>query len=412
MKEFKIVRDPIHGDIKFEGIFLEFLESPEIQRLHSIRQLGFAHMVFPGANHTRLEHSIGTFKMAEMAGEILSLKEEERLILSSAAMLHDVGHGPFSHTLESILRERFKVDHVDLTEKILLGKEEIFEEDEKKYVNAPSVVEVIEKHGLNPMEIVKIIRGKHEKRYLSQLLNSPIDVDQLDYLVRDGYYTGVAYGHIDVERFLNMLRVVNGDLAISRKGVSVVENILMARCLMFSSVYFHKTVRIAELMISKAIELANEEHPFKFYKCTDDEILSILRNSGGFQKEIAIRLKYRRLFKQAYSLPASYEEGNIGRLEDPAYRSKKEREFEEVLGIPEGYVIIDVPKRELFLSEPRIDKVSIPVLDTKGVERMENISPVVNAIKSRRIPEWSVMIVTDEPYRKKVSENAESILFD
>ncbi|HEX16957.1 MAG TPA: HD domain-containing protein, partial [Thermoplasmatales archaeon] len=111
--DHKVVRDPIHGSIRFEGLFLDLLESPELQRLHSIKQLGFAYMVFPGANHTRLEHSMGAYHMAKRAGDALSLKEDDRIYLECSALLHDIGHGPFSHTLESLLRERFGIDHVD-----------------------------------------------------------------------------------------------------------------------------------------------------------------------------------------------------------------------------------------------------------------------------------------------------------
>ena len=134
---YKIVQDPIHGNIRFSGIFLDLLESPELQRLHNIKQLGFADKVFPGANHTRLEHSLGAYKMAFTAAEILSLPKEERLLVECAALLHDIGHGPFSHTLESIIRSWFGVDHVDITERILLREEEVFEEGEKRFIDFP-----------------------------------------------------------------------------------------------------------------------------------------------------------------------------------------------------------------------------------------------------------------------------------
>jgi HD superfamily phosphohydrolase len=112
----KIVRDPIHGDIKITGCLVDLLETPEVQRLHNIKQLGFAHLVFPGAHHTRFEHSLGSSMIASQIADILALNEKEKTLLTCAAQLHDLGHGPFSHTLESILLQRFGVDHVDLTE--------------------------------------------------------------------------------------------------------------------------------------------------------------------------------------------------------------------------------------------------------------------------------------------------------
>jgi len=122
----KTIRDSIHGNIKIEGMFLDLLSTPEIQRLHSVKQLGLAHLVFPGAHHTRLEHSLGAYNMALKASEMLNLDESESELVTCAALLHDIGHGPFSHTLEAILGNSLDVDHVDLTERLLFGEYEIF----------------------------------------------------------------------------------------------------------------------------------------------------------------------------------------------------------------------------------------------------------------------------------------------
>ncbi len=412
----KTIRDPIHGDIKLEGLFLDLIETPEIQRLYNIKQLGFAHLVFPGAHHTRLEHSLGSYHMAFQTAERLNLNREEKNLIECAAILHDIGHGPFSHTLESILRNTFNVDHVDLTEKLILGDYSIYDSKEKKFMASSCVDEILDKHGINKREIVDIIRGKtHKKPYLSQLLNSTIDVDQLDYLVRDSYYTGVAYGMIDIERFLQTLTVNENNLAVRRKGVSVVENILMARALMYSSVYFHKTVRIAELMLSKTIELIENVEPFEYFRMTDAELINDLKTMNSFQHEIATRLKYRNLFKQAYSVSESNldERGieAIRKLDDFKLRREKEIEFEEALNIPKGHVIIDIPKNELHQAEPRIDKTDIKILDENEIKPFDSYTPIGGAIKSRVIPDWIVMIVTDEKYRDIVSEKADKILF-
>ena len=148
-------------------------------------------------------------------------------------------------------------------------------------------ITILEKNDIEVNEIISIIKGKKSKLpYLHQILNSAIDVDQLDYLIRDAYYTGVAYGMIDIERLFQTLVIHENSLAVNRKGVGVVENILMARGLMYSSVYFHKTVRIAELMLSKAIELIPDVVPFNFYCMTDAEIIGVLKKMGEYQQEI------------------------------------------------------------------------------------------------------------------------------
>ena len=413
----KTIRDPIHGDIKLEGLFLELIEAPEIQRLYDIKQLGFAHLVFPGAHHTRLEHSLGTYHMASRTAEKIDLDKDEKIIIACSAFLHDIGHGPFSHTLEFILRDTLNADHVDLTEKLIFGEHVIFNQKEKEYIKSPSVVEILDKHSIDKKEIANIIRGKTiKKQYLGQLLTSPVDVDQLDYLIRDSYYTGVAYGMIDIERFLQTLIINDNQLAVKKKGVGVLENILMARNLMYSSVYFHKTVRIAELMLSKAIEKIEDAEPFEVFKMTDAELINYLKTMGSFQYEIATRLKYRKLFKQAFTTSKSTLDKSrmdvIKKLEKLEFRREKEQEFEELLNLPSGYVIIDVPAYELIQAEPRIKQTDISIVDENNIKKLDDLTPVAKAIKTKDIPDWIVMIITDEKYKDIISKNAEKILFN
>ncbi|MBN1861196.1 MAG: HD domain-containing protein [Candidatus Thermoplasmatota archaeon] len=416
VENHKIVRDPIHGDIKITGCLIELLETPEVQRLHNIKQLGFAHLVFPGAHHTRFEHSLGCSMIASQIADILALKEKEKELVTCAAQLHDIGHGPFSHTLESILLQRFHVNHVDLTEKLILGEYAIFDENEKQYITAHSVHEILDKHQVDKKEIVRIIRGKLSKKpYLSQLLNSTIDVDQLDYLMRDAYYTGVAYGMIDLQRLLRTMMIHKGNLTMMRKGVGVVENILMARALMYSSVYFHKTVRIPELMLSKALEEISDAEPFEFFRMTDAEMMTSLKTMGHFQQEIVTRLKYRDLFKQAYA--ASVLDLNkdqikvVKSLEDVVVRRQKERELEDFFHISKGHIIIDIPRPELLRAEPRINKTDIQVIDHNESKSLDEFTPIAQAIRSRIAPDWALMIITDEKYRRSVAKKIKKMLF-
>jgi HD superfamily phosphohydrolase len=412
----KIVRDPIHGDIKITGILIDLLKTPEVQRLNNIKQLGFAHLVFPGAHHTRFEHSLGSFMIASQIADILSLNDMEKKLITCAAQLHDIGHGPFSHTLESILLERFGVDHVDLTVKLILGRYDILDAKEQQYISAPKVHDILDKYQVKEKDIVNIIRGQTSKKsYLSQLLNSTIDVDQLDYLMRDAYYTGVAYGMIDLQRLVQTIMIYKGNLTIMRKGVNVVENILMARALMYSSVYFHKTVRIPELMLSKALEEIPDAEPFEFFRMTDAEIMTSLKSMGQFQQEIVTRLKYRDLFKQAYAIsPRDLDKQQINiikQLEDVSTRREKERSLEDVFHIPKGHIIIDIPHPELLRAEPRIHKTDIQVIDRKEIKTLDDFTPVAKAIRSRIAPDWAIMIITDEKYRKIIAKKAEAILF-
>jgi len=417
---YKIIRDSIHGNIKVSGFFMDLIETPEIQRLSNIKQLGLAHLVFPGAHHTRLEHSLGTFYMATMLSESLPLEPDEKTCLMCAALLHDIGHGPFSHTLESILRDSLHVDHVDLTKKLIEGSYSIFHDDEQNlpaFSSYKGIRDILERQGIDVHRITQIISGKvKEQIYLGQFLNSVIDVDQLDYLLRDSHYTGVAYGMIDSQRFFQTIAIHDNRLAIHRKGVGAVENVLMARALMYSSVYFHKTVRIGELMLSKAIEMIHDIDPLPYFKMNDAELVNELKLKGSYQKEIVTRLKYRQLFKQAYMLSAHQRDDRssalIKSLEDPLFRQRKEEAFEQTLNIPSGHVIIDIPRRELLQAEPRIKETDIPVVDETHIEPLSAFTPVADAIRIRSIPDWDVMIITDEQYKEKILTSADQLLFE
>ena len=415
--EKKIIRDSIHGNIKIKDYFIELLNSPELQRLYNIKQLGFAQLVFPGAHHSRLEHSLGAYFIASELSEAINLNEEEKNIIKCAALLHDIGHGPFSHTFEMILENSLEINHVELTHRLIFGNYEIISNEEKDHILHPNVNEILEKENIDKKLLSDIIKGKKiNKMYLSEILNSAIDVDQLDYLIRDAFYTGVAYGIIDIQRYIQTLIIFNEKLAIKKKGIGVIENILMARNLMYSSVYFHKTVRIAELMLLKALEMVSNLNPLDFFKKTDLEILNYLKNAGSFQNKIITYLKYRNLFKQAYSISWLNLDGSrkkiINLLGENDLKKEKEIEIENALNIPHGNIIIDIPFNEINKTEPRINKTDITILEGNKQKMISDFTPVAEAIKSKIIPDWALMIITDEKYREIVTKKAEKLLFN
>jgi HD superfamily phosphohydrolase len=413
----KIIRDSIHGNIKIKDFFIDLINSPELQRLYNIKQLGLANLVFPGAHHSRLEHSLGSYFIASELSDAINLKKEEKNIIKCASLLHDIGHGPFSHTLEMIIENSLNINHVELTKRIIYGKYEILNEKEKSYISNPGVNEILERENIDLDLLSKIIKGKKiNKYYLSQILNSSIDVDQLDYLIRDAFYTGVAYGIIDIQRYIQTLLIFNKKLFIKKKGIGVIENILMARNLMYSSVYFHKTVRIAELMLLKALEMIPNLNPLDFFKMTDIEILNYLKNAGSFQNKIITCLKYRKLFKQSYSITISNLDESkrniIKSLLKNNLKKEKEIEIENTLKIPHGHIIIDIPSYEIDKTEPRINKTDIKILDGNKEKIIDEFTPVVEAIRNKYIPGWFLMIITDEKYRDIVNKKSEKLLFN
>ena len=184
---------------------------------------------------------------------------------------------------------------------------------------------------------------------------------------------------------------------------------------MYSSVYFHKTVRIAELMLSKAIELLSDLQPLEFFKMTDSEIINNLKNSDSFQHEIVTYIKYRTLFKQAYTSTINDLDQNkldiIKKLENIDEKRNKEKEMEDILNIQKGHIIIDIPRLELHQAEPRINQTNIQIFNENETKKLEEYTPIASAIKSREIPDWTVMIVTDEKHRDIVAKKGEKILF-
>src|SRR5256712_2547539 len=269
MADLKTVTDTVRGTIRLEPLPVDLLGTLELQRLNSIRQLGLTYLVFPGANHSRVEHCLGVGHVAGAMAKALDLPEDERKLVQAAGLLHDVGHGPFSHTLEHVLSRELAVDHMHLTQRIITGEDDnVSPDDRRAFPDVLRIHQVLEKHGVDPSAGGAPIPGasergggplipgtrKESRRYLAQIIHSPMDADQIDYLMRDAHYTGAAHGTIDFSRLLQTLRTYRGELALDRKGLPALEGMLVARGLMYSSVYFHKTVRIAEEMLSRAVE--------------------------------------------------------------------------------------------------------------------------------------------------------------
>lgn len=432
--DYKIVHDPVHGSIRFEGVFLALLETPELQRLNSIHQLGLAYLVYPGANHTRLEHSLGTFAVARRMCSALRLPEEEAKTVQCAALLHDVGHLPFSHTLEFVLHSQFGIDHEAVSRSLIRGDETVLTEREAAVVGtARSLPETLERFGVDAEQVASLLEGQEKRdgpqktlsqgpgqshfnsrRYMSQLVSGPVDADQLDYLKRDAHYTGVAYGVVDLDRLVETIRIFNGDLVVDRGGLSALEGMLVARALMFSAVYFHKTVRIAELMLAKAVEGLGRDWMGTLHTMTDAGLLSHLLSEGGYYEEIATLIKYRRLFKKAYGLRTADVHPDDWRSIDVLGRVRNRRALEADIahraGIDPGHVIVDVPSSELAISEPRIALTDVRILDGSRVRLLPRISSIAASLQIRRAHEWALLVACPAQHKERVARAASKVL--
>ncbi|NND06988.1 MAG: HD domain-containing protein [Saprospiraceae bacterium] len=241
MNKRKIFNDPVYGFITIPSdIIFDLIQHPYVQRLRRISQLGLTHLTYPGALHTRFHHALGalhlmtlTIDQLKQKGTVISAEEEEAVYI--AILLHDIGHGPFSHALEHLLID---VDHEELS---LALMHELNQQFEGRLTVA-----------------IEVFTNRHHKRFLHQLISGQLDMDRLDYLTRDSFYTGVMEGKVGYDRIIKMLRVIDDQLVVEEKGIYSIEKFLVARKIMYWQVYLHKTVLSAELMLKAAVKRAQE----------------------------------------------------------------------------------------------------------------------------------------------------------
>jgi HD superfamily phosphohydrolase len=362
------IRDPVWNNILLSAALLRVVALPAFQKLNGIRQLGPTYLVYPGATHTRLSHSLGVFHLARrLALNLLSPErspggmpeaaaqpEAVRAFLC-AALLHDLGHYPFAHSL----KELAVASHESLTAERVLD---------------PQIAGVLRREvGADPQMVAAIVDagrggpGGEALAFFRSLLSGVLDPDKLDYLTRDAYFCGVPYGVQDVDFALAEVRALPGGLGVTRKGLTAVESILFSKYLMYRSVYWHKTVRIATAMIKKAVLLALREGELQareLYGLDDREFFALAAGRERFEPlRLAGRVAGRRLFKLVAGRPYDPQDPAMARLGDLAGRLAIEgaiaRAASRELGrtVPAHHIIIDVP-------EPISFEIDLPVLDS------------------------------------------------
>ena len=346
--EEKVFRDPVYGYVHvYDQLIWDLIQTKEVQRLRRIKQLGGTYMVFHTAEHSRFSHSLGVYEMARRIIRALMhqetvLSEEERLLVLSAALLHDLGHGPFSHSFEAV----FSVRHELFTERIIMEDTEVnrvLEGYQKGF--AKKVCDVINKTYPNPLVI--------------NIISSQLDADRLDYLLRDAYFTGAPYGEIDVERILRTMRVVNNKIVYKVSGMHAIEDYLMSRYQMYWQVYLHSAGRSFDLVIQRMLhrvqelifegyefnchlgaikDLFLEEEPsVETYLKFDDSTILYYASLFAEEKDpilsdLADRFINRRLLKEVHYTPS----------DETHEKLKQIREYMIELGInPDYYLLTD-----------------------------------------------------------------------
>lgn len=376
------IRDPVHGYVRLEGLALELADTPQMQRLRWIKQLGLANLVYPGANHTRFEHSLGAYHMAALLTRHLGLEEEDRLLVGAAALLHDVGHGPLSHATEAALAPFLRTDHESVIELLKRGE----------------LREVLDGHGLRAQDIQAFINGSG----LGQIVSGEIDVDRMDYLIRDAHYTGVAYGVIDRLRLLQKMTLHQGQLVVEAGGVQAATSLLISRLLMHPSVYYHHVCRISECMISSGIHRMIEDGASAAeVKGMDDvQLFTTLDTAGGYAAEMNSRIRSRKLFKRAVYIGLENLEPSLLRVSDKILA----QEIAAEACVDVDYVLVDNPPL------PDTIEGSFPALVGEVVRPLREVSPLVSILERAHRATWRFGVYAPQELQECVARGARRCL--
>jgi len=385
----KLIKDPVHGYISLSEDEVRVLDTYPVQRLRRIIQLPFVHLVYPGARHTRFDHSLGCMYLAGEFAERLGFDEHRRKLLRLAGLLHDLGHTPYSHLLEPLLEEA-GTTHEEMTIKIL--------EDDRE------LREAVKKCGVSVDEVIDVLRGKLAE---SAIISGPMDADKLDFLMRDSYFTGASYGLLDAKRIIWRSKVIDDRLALSLKAIGAVEEMALARYQSFMNIYFHHAVRAAQTIFLRAVRMLKEldfsSMNIREYLSYDDYVLWCMMKKNERTQWAIERIERRALPKVAY-------EFKFGEKDFPRELTKREgiEEAEQKLAklarVPENHVWIDTPYVPPL---PYMDQEQVQFYDEIGgeIKVVAHRSPLLDFTSKIY---GIVRIYTEREYLEKVRKVAEN----
>ena len=403
----KILHDSLHGTIRLEKPLVFLIDLPCFQRLRRIRQLGFTDLVYPGAHHTRFEHSIGTaylsklflFNMLSNNDELKGVISYENILESQIASLyHDVGHLPYSHVTETLLFGNQDIAEIERTQKMDdLKPHEILSSE---FVKGSYITKAIERINtelginLNPTSISGLILGKppeknKQNRFLGELLHGAVDVDRIDYLIRDAKYTGVPFGKIDLGRLVQTMTVNKGyedalDLVVDIKGIQAIESLIVARTLMYSSVYHHHTSRACSSLFQRILfKLFNDNEINPCELCTyDDATLFKKIESYSDYADQLDSFKYRHIPKIAIALDGS-------NINDPISfdRFTEDLSLQKLTSIESKIhsdVLLDIPKYAKY------DEISmyVKLSEKDNLKQISEVSSIARGIQNNTQLSW------------------------
>ncbi len=388
----KLIKDPIHGYIELNEHEVRIIDTAAFQRLRRIIQLPLAYLVYPGARHSRFDHSLGSFHLAKEFATHLGLEEYRRRVLTVAALLHDVGHTPYSHLLEAILLEN-GITHEDMSIRII--------EEEAELASA------IESYDIRIRDMVDVLEKRLPE---SAVITGPMDVDKMDFLVRDSYFTGAMYGMIDTRRIIRLSAFVEGRLAVNIRGLGAIEEMAIARLQSFLNIYFHHATRGAQQLLLNAARQLSEELDFprmtveEYLEHDDISVWSLLKRNEK-TREVIKRLERRILPKRVYETRLIGGKAPAKLLSDKELQQSIAASIASRAGLSRELVWIDTPyvpplpmeapSAVIFFSEEdgerRIVNVSSPFL--------QQVSEIYNIVR----------VYTDSREREKVAQASAEI---
>ena len=377
------VRDPIHDYIDLTPLEVRLVDTPTYQRLRWIRQLGPTNLVYPGANHTRHEHCMGTCHVVGRIADSIGLDSHDKQLASVAGLLHDLGHSPFSHLGDEVAGLE---DHVIRTTKLVSDTE---------------ISDILSEEGIDSKEINEIIQGAHK---LGPLVSGDLDGDRLDYLVRDAHYTGVSTG-VDAGRLITTMTMVDENLVVHQGGLPAVEALLTARFAMYPTVYFHSFVRGAELMLARAANSAISSNKFTyddFVTFTDHKFLSELDRAGGFPQKTVKDFENRRIVKPAVSITKKQaEDSGLNRSSKEEY----ENSIAAKLGLDASDIYVDLPPLSV------VPGLKVKILkDNNEVVLARNLSRLVSGLYEAQFDHWRGRVYGPSGIEDEVSSEASKVL--
>ncbi|MFB6170846.1 MAG: HD domain-containing protein [Haloarculaceae archaeon] len=380
------IKDSVHDHIAVGGVAEALLDTPAVQRLRHIKQLGTVGLVYPSANHTRFEHSLGVYHLADEALSHLHVEGQKAERVRAAALLHDVGHAPYSHNIEGLIARHTGRYHDEVDDLLTAGE----------------VASVLEAHDIDPEEVAELVAGGGE---FGQLVSGELDVDRMDYLVRDAHHTGVPYGTIDHGRLVRELRFVDGELVLAEGNVQTAESLLLARALMTPVVYNHHVARISKAMLRRATgALIRGDHADAgTVRRWDDHDLLVALRSHEVTSEYARRLSHRDLFKRAVWAEMPDVPDDLVGADHQEMRAL-ERDIADRAGVADAEVILDVPSR------PSMSETTSRVVVNGEVRRLATQSTLVSALRTAQRDQWRLGVYAPGDRTDRVGRAAEEVL--